>query len=66
MGTPLRELFLITDSWEFVGPDAVKEKNARLQEIEHRLGVLPDDILSGQRLPTIAKSATISLGGEND
>lgn len=66
MGTPLRELFLLTDAWEFVGREAAEEKNARLQEIEFRLGVLPDDILSGQRLPTIAKSATYLQGGNDD
>ncbi|MBR0573821.1 MULTISPECIES: AcaB family transcriptional regulator [Pasteurellaceae] len=66
MGTPLRELFHLTDTWEFVGREVVDEKNARLQDIEHRLGVLPDEILSGKLQPTIARVSNISLGGKSD
>ncbi len=66
MGTPLRELFRLTDAWEFVGRETVEAKNAKLQDTEHRMGVLPDGILSGELQPKIAKANEISRGGDDE
>ncbi len=51
MGRPLRQLYRLTDDWQFVGMDAVKEKNAKLQDAEYRMGILPKEIISGELMP---------------
>ncbi|MBS9781893.1 MAG: DUF1845 family protein [Gammaproteobacteria bacterium] len=51
MGRPLRQLYRLTDEWQFVGMDAVKEKNAKFQDAEFRMGVLPKEIISGEKVP---------------
>ncbi len=70
MGTPLRELFFLTDTWEFVGREAVLTRGAKLQDVEHRFGVLPDDILSGKVQPKIAKPSSFAseylYGGDDE
>lgn len=62
LGTPLRHLFRLADSWHFVGKEAVESKNAKLQEAEHRMGILPKDILSGERTPKFVAN----LQGDDD
>lgn len=55
MGRPLRQLFRLTDNWKYVGKEAVETQNAKFQEAEHRMGVLPEDILNGQKTPKFVK-----------
>lgn len=51
MGTPMRRLFRLPSTWSFVGKDAVAQQTATFLAAEHRMGILPDDILSGKKTP---------------
>lgn len=55
ISTPLRRLFRLTDNWFFVGKEAVEQKNAKLQDAEYRMGILPEEIISGEKLPKLVR-----------
>lgn len=56
LGTHLRRLFRLPMEWRFVGRDAVVQKTAQLFAAEHQMGMLPEDILNGERVPTMVRS----------
>ncbi|SUO96815.1 AcaB family transcriptional regulator [Suttonella ornithocola] len=51
LGTPLRRLFRLPSEWSYVGKDAVQQQTATALAAEHRMGMLPEDILLGERQP---------------
>ena len=55
-GTHLRRLYRLPMEWRFVGRDAVLQKTAQLFAAEHQMGMLPEDILNGERVPTMVRS----------
>lgn len=62
LGRPLRQLFRTTDDWHYVGKEAIEEQNAKLQEAEYRMGVLPKEIISGEKAPKFVEK----LQGDGD
>ncbi len=55
LGTPLRRLFKLTDSWSFVGQEAVDSENHVFMDAEQRMGILPEKIKSGEVIPQFVK-----------
>ncbi len=51
VGRPLRNLYRLTANYRYVGAESVKQQNAKLQDAEYRMGVLPKAILSGELEP---------------
>lgn len=59
MGKPLRRAFNKTGNWYFVGQEAVDTESPQLLQAESSMGILPDNIKNGERLPTmISKKLT--------
>jgi hypothetical protein len=53
VGTPLRRLFKLPEEWYFVGRDAVLQRTGQVRAAEHKMGVLPEEILSGELKPVM-------------
>lgn len=53
LGKPLRRLFRLPYEWSFVGKDAVLQETSTFLAAQHKMGILPDEILDGSLKPTM-------------
>lgn len=53
VGTPLRRLFKLPEEWFWVGRDAVLQRTNQINAAEHKMGVLPEEIITGALKPTM-------------
>lgn len=53
MAKPLRRILNTTTKWYYVGREAVLEQNAKNQQAEASMGILPDEIINDKIKPTM-------------